>query len=279
MSRQPTQAAYGTPVLESITRIDAKNRLILALDVPNDQEHPDRLIEREDAVELVEKLEGLISFVKIGWPLYMAGGHAIITDFIQRGKRVFLDLKFGDIAETVKRLVRVAERDGVEFITVNASFDAVRAAVAARATGSKLKILTVTMLTSWNETDLRELGIVNTTAEQMARHKTSQAQKAGCDGVISSGREVKSIREIVGEDFLIITPGIRPAGARHDDHKRATTPTESIQAGADYLVVGRPIATAPDPVKAAHKILDEMQTAFDARTMSRSSRARNSSPQ
>ena len=129
---------------DALNRIDARERLILALDVPNDPANPRRLIEASDARQLVEELDDLVSFVKIGWPLYLAGGHGLIREFLKRGKRVFLDLKFGDIAETVKRLVLVAVNEGVTFVTLNTSFAAVRAAIQARG-DSKLKILAVTM--------------------------------------------------------------------------------------------------------------------------------------
>jgi orotidine-5'-phosphate decarboxylase len=244
-------------------RIHAKDRLILALDVPNDPNHPERLIEAEDAHQLVAELDGLIHFVKIGWPLYMAGGHRLIKEFLNKGKRVFLDLKFGDIAETVKRLILVAVDEGVSFITVNASFDAVRAAVSARG-GSDLKILTVTMLTSWDETDLREMGY-SVSAADFVSHKTRRAIEAGCDGVIASGQEAAAVRKMSPAGFLIVTPGIRSTGAANNDHKRAATPKAAILAGSDYLVVGRPIATARNPRQAAAAILEEMQSAFDSR--------------
>ena len=244
-------------------RICAEDRLILALDVPNDPNNPERLIEAEDAQQLVADLEGLVHFVKIGWPLYMAGGHPLIRDFLRKGKRVFLDLKFGDIAETVKRLIRVAVDEGVSFITVNTSFDAVRAAVQARG-HSDVKILTVTMLTSWDETDLQEMGYSVSTAD-FVNYKTKRAIEAGCDGVIASGREAAAVRRLSPDGFLVVTPGIRATGAANNDHKRAATPTQAILAGSDYLVVGRPIAAAHNPRQAAVAILEEMQSAFDAR--------------
>jgi orotidine-5'-phosphate decarboxylase len=220
------------------------------------------LIEADDARKLVDTLDGIVSFVKIGWPLYMAGGHGLIKEFLRRGKRVFLDLKFGDIAETVKRLVSVAVGEGVSFITVNTSFGAVRAAVGARG-GSDLKILTVTMLTSWDETDLEDMGFNLSTGEYVS-YKTKQAIKAGCDGVIASGREAAAVRGMAPGGFLIVTPGIRPAGADCNDHKRPSTPTAAVLAGSDYLVVGRPITTATDPRRAANAVLEEMQKAFDS---------------
>lgn len=239
--------------------IKASERLILALDVPLGRPHG--LIELSDARALVEQLDGVVSFFKIGWPLYMAGGQALIPELVNKGKRVFLDLKFGDIPETIKRLVLVARDHGVSFITVNTSFDAVRAAVAVRGE-SDLKILTVTVLTSLADADLREMG-VDTDVETLALYKAKKASEF-CDGVIASGKEAALIRQNVRKDFLIVTPGIRPVGRAHDDHKRATTPTEAISAGADYLVVGRPITQVENPRNAAAKIITEMQDAFDA---------------
>ncbi len=244
-------------------RIDAKERLILALDVPNDPTNPDRLIETDDARRLVDELHDLVSFVKIGWPLYLAGGHGLIREFLGQGKRVFLDLKFGDIAETVKRLILVAVNEGVSFITINTSFGAARAAVQVCG-DSKLKILMVTMLTSWDESDLKEMGF-NASADEFVNFKAAGAIRAGCDGVIASGREAAAIRRLAPENFLIVTPGIRPPEAEPNDHKRASSPAASILAGSDYLVVGRPITTAPKPRSAAQAILDEMQQAFDSR--------------
>jgi orotidine-5'-phosphate decarboxylase len=240
--------------------------LILALDATNDVDNPDRMIEADDARRMVGELDDLVSFVKVGWALYMGGGNQVVREFVERGKQVFLDLKFGDIDETVKRLVLVAVDQGVSFITLNAGFSAVRAAVKARG-NTQLKILLVTMLTSWSEADLAEMGFTLSASEYVA-FRAKGAIEAGCDGVIASGREVAEIRRIAPPGFLVVTPGIRPGGAGHDDHKRAVTPGASILAGSDYLVVGRPITTAANPRQATTAILEEMQQAFDARTLS-----------
>jgi orotidine-5'-phosphate decarboxylase len=238
--------------------------LILALDATNDPHNPDRMIEADDARRIVGELDDLVSFVKVGWALYMAGGNQVVRELVDQGKRVFLDLKFGDIDETVRRLVLVAIQQGVSFITLNAGFSAVRAAVKARG-NTQLKILLVTMLTSWNEADLAEMGFTLSASEYVS-FRTKGAIEAGCDGVIASGREVAEIRRIAPSGFFVVTPGIRPVGGAHDDHKRAVTPEASILAGSDYLVVGRPITTAPDPRQATIAILEEMQQAFDARS-------------
>ena len=240
--------------------------MILALDATNDPHNPDRMIDADDARRMVGELDDLVSFVKVGWALYMAGGNQVVREFVERGKQVFLDLKFGDIDETVKRLVLVAVDQGVSFITLNAGFSAVRAAVKARG-NTQLKILLVTMLTSWSEADLAEMGFTLSASEYVA-FRVKGAIEAGCDGVIASGREVAEIRRIAPPGFLVVTPGIRPGGAGHDDHKRAVTPGASILAGSDYLVVGRPITTAANPRLATTAILEEMQQAFDARTPS-----------
>jgi len=224
------------------------------------------MIDADDARRMVGELDDLVSFVKVGWALYMAGGNQVVREFVERGKQVFLDLKFGDIDETVKRLVLVAVDQGVSFITLNAGFSAVRAAVKARG-NTQLKILLVTMLTSWSEADLAEMGFTLSASEYVA-FRVKGAIEAGCDGVIASGREVAEIRRIAPPGFLVVTPGIRPGGAGHDDHKRAVTPGASILAGSDYLVVGRPITTAANPRLATTAILEEMQQAFDARTPS-----------
>ncbi len=222
------------------------------------------MVEVSDAQRFIGELDGIVSFFKVGWPLYMSpGGHALPEELVKTGKKVFLDLKFGDIAETVKRLVRVAADRGVDILTINTTAQAARAAVEARG-ASKLKVLMVTFLTSLNETDLKELGIDKTPAEYVLL-RAKLAKEAGCDGVIASGHEVAAIRKQAGPGFQIVTPGIRPKGAGKDDHKRAATPAESISAGADYLVIGRPITGAPDARKAAQAILEEMQDAFDTR--------------
>lgn len=241
----------------------AAERLIIALDVPHDLKDPDAMIDVDDARTIVRMLGDTAAFLKIGWPLYMAGGQVLIKEFKDQGRRVFLDLKFGDIAETVKRLVHVAVHERVDFITVNTSFDAVRAAVAA-AKGSDLKILTVTVLTSLDARDLAEMG-QNVSVAELVLRKARLAQKAGCQGIIASGKEAAAIRTQAGPDFLIVTPGIRPAGVSHEDHKRAVTPGDAIRAGADYLVVGRPIVRARNPRETALKIIAEMQEAFDSR--------------
>jgi len=244
--------------------VDARDRLIVALDAPNDPQNPERLIEPADARKLVELLAGEVRFVKVGWPLYMAGGMEVVREFLRGGLRVFLDLKFGDIKEAVGRVVAAAAREGISFLTLNTTSETVRAAREARRENASTKLLGVTLLTSWSETDLRELGYEGS-AEDYVMMRARSILAGGADGVISSPREAARLREGLGGDFLIVTPGIRPSGEGTQDHKRAATPTAAIAGGADYLVVGRPIVTAAEPRAAARRILDEMQAAFDAR--------------
>ena len=236
--------------------IDAGERLIVALDVPKD---PSRMIELKDALSIVEELKGVVSFFKVGWPVYLAdGGHELHRRLIKQGLKVFLDLKFGDIPETVKRLISTAERDGVTFISLNTGPDGIRAAVDARLSEYP-KVLALTLLSSQDQSDL-DLAL-----EQFILHRAQQAKEAGCDGLIVSGREISLVRERVGEELIIVSPGIRPSGAPKDDHKRALTPFEAVCAGADYLVVGRPITTADNPAEAAKHIIEEMHKGFKSR--------------
>jgi orotidine-5'-phosphate decarboxylase len=247
-------------------KVDAAERLIVALDQPHDPANPDRLIEVKDALDIVEQLEGLVSFFKVGWPLFLATrGEGIVQDLVNKGKQVFLDLKYGDIPETVKRLVKKVAGTGVDFLTLNSTTEALRAAVEARNSivGSRLKIFTVTLLTSLNDSDLETMGYKVSAKEQILRIARI-SREAGCDGIICSAMEAAEVRGLVGEECLIVTPGIRPAGSPKDDHKRFATPRDAILSGANYLVVGRPITRSVDLRGAAARVIDEMQEAFDA---------------
>ncbi len=247
--------------------IRASDRLILALDIPHDPDRPDRPIEVRDAQNLVDRLGDLVTFYKVGWPLYLAsGGHAFPAALIAQGKRVFLDLKYGDIPHTVRKLVTALAPSGIEFLTIHGATEAVRQAVQARneARPTALKLLRVTLLTSMDASDLSEMGFSLPVAEYVARMARS-AQAAGCDGIVCSGADAAHVRSQTGPGLTIVTPGIRPAGASSDDHKRLSTAAEAIAAGADYLVVGRPILRAPDPAAAVSRLLEEVQTAFDTR--------------
>lgn len=236
-----------------MNRIASRERLIFALDVPSASE-ADRLLDR---------LQGHISFVKIGLELYTAAGPEMVRRVRERGMRVFLDLKFLDIEETVRRATARVAAMGVDFLTVHANRKALTAAVQGRE-GSTLKLLAVTVLTNFDSHDLRDMGIQRT-VQDLVTARALLASEVGCDGVVASGEEAEAIRHKVGPRFVIVTPGVRPAGRGVDDHARATTPTQTIAAGADYLVIGRPIRDAADPVATVGEIVAEMQAAFDKR--------------
>jgi len=237
-----------------MSKIVARDHLIFALDVPSANE----------AERLLDRLEGHITFVKVGLELYAAAGPEIVKRVIARGMRVFLDLKFLDIEETVRRATARVAAMGVDFLTVHANRKALSAAVQGRE-GSALKLLAVTVLTNFDSHDLREMGIQRS-VQDLVTARALLASEVGCDGVVASGEEPAAIRQKVGPRFVIVTPGVRPAGKGVDDHARATTPTQTIASGADYLVIGRPIRDAADPAATVAEIVAEMQTAFDART-------------
>jgi len=175
-------------------------------------------------------------------------------------KRVFLDLKYFDVPETVELAVRCATSLGVGFLTIHGNVRNMQAAVKGRG-NSNLKLLAVTVLTSYDASDIREPGCEGS-VEELVLFRAQKALETGCDGVVASGQEAKKIRQLAGKKLLIVTPGIRPSGAPKQDQKRAVTPREAILAGADYLVVGRPIAADPSPRRAAERIRDEMQAAM-----------------
>ena len=233
--------------------IQAKDRLIVALDVKD--------IPAARAV--VDQLDGVADFFKVGLTLQLAAGvEEFIRSLIKEGKRVFLDYKYYDISETLKKTVARASELGVSFLTIHGPSVLIRAAVEGRGT-SNLKLFTVTVLTSLDAGDIAEMGYTNHTPEELVLFRARKALEAGCDGVIASGREAKQIKALSQGKLLLITPGIRPDGYPEDDQKRKTTPHDAVAAGADYLVVGRPITGAKDLRAAAEEILAQMQTAFD----------------
>lgn len=240
--------------LVMMTQIDARDRLILALDVPS----------AEEAEALVDRVGDHVRFVKVGLELYTVAGPEIVRNLVDRGQRVFLDLKFLDIEETVRRATARVAAMGATFLTVHANRKALIAAVQGRGR-SDLKLLAVTVLTNFDGEDLRDMGIQRT-VQDLVTARAALAAEVGCDGVVASGEEPQAIRAQVGPNLIIVTPGVRPAGAGTDDHARVTTPTQTITAGADYLVIGRPIRDAEDPPAATVAILAEMQAAFDSRT-------------
>ena len=243
----------------SKTRINAHDRLIFALDVSS--------IERAKA--LVSALDGVVSFFKIGLELSMVEGvFDLIPQLTRAGKRVFLDLKYYDVPETVERAVRNVAGLGVSFLTVHGNGNIVKAAAEGRG-DADLKLLTVTVLTSLDNDDMRDLGFKNVAVKDLVMHRAKKALEAGCDGVIASVKEAGDIRAMaraMDNKFLIVTPGIRTSRSHRDDHKRIGTPSDAIKAGADFLVVGRPIRDAADPRKEAEEIVAEMQAAFDSLT-------------
>ena len=232
--------------------VNASDRLIVALDVPS----------ADDAGKLVVQMDGVVSFFKVGLELYTSAGPEFVRGLVSQKKKVFLDLKFLDIEQTVRRATQQAARLGATFLTVHEGGKAV-AAAAEGARGTGLKLLAVTVLTSWDAGDLKDMGI-SLSVEELVLHRARKALAAGAHGVIASGREAAALREQLGKNYVIVTPGIRPSGASADEQKRAMTPADAIRAGADYLVVGRPITQAPAPRDAALKIVEEMQKAFDS---------------
>jgi orotidine-5'-phosphate decarboxylase len=229
--------------------IDPGDRLIVALDAP-------------DAIEaerLVAKLGDGVRFYKIGLELAYGGGLGLAPKLAAAGKKVFVDLKLHDIPNTVERATAQIARLGAHFLTVHAYPQTMRAA-AAGARGSKLKLLAVTVLTSCDDADLAEAGYALGVKELAAR-RAAQAQAAGLDGLVASASEAALLRATVGDSLFLVTPGIRPAGASIGDQKRVATPAEAIAAGADYLVVGRPVTQSPDPRAAAREIVAEIAAA------------------
>ncbi|MGA7457739.1 MAG: orotidine-5'-phosphate decarboxylase [Methyloceanibacter sp.] len=229
----------------------ARDRLIVALDVPN----------VEQAKALIEALGDSVGVYKIGLELLFSGGFALAQELALHGRPVFVDAKLLDIEATVERATAAIARMGVAFLTVHA-LDNKTLAAAVRGRGdSPLKLLGVTVLTNLAPADLIEQGCDHPLAE-LALHRAKLAKEAGFDGVIASGHEAAKIRNAAGPDFLIVTPGVRPQGAATQDQARAVTPASAIEAGADYLVVGRPITCAADPRAAAEAIVAEIDAAL-----------------
>ncbi len=225
------------------------DRLIVALDVP------DPLA----GLALVEKLGASVGFYKIGLGMLTSGGLALANELkAAHGKRIFLDMKFFDIPATVEAAVAGVARFGLDFLTVHGDPNVVRAARAGAA-GSELKILAVTVLTAADRADLDAAMIVPGAMEEIVTERARRAFAAGADGVIASPHEAAAIRALpAAEGRLIVTPGVRPAGAAAGDQKRIATPAAAIQAGADHIVIGRPIWQTADPRAAAEAILAEL---------------------
>ncbi len=230
--------------------LEINDRLICALDVRD----------IDAAKSIVQELDGIVSFFKIGIVLHLATGLELVNWLIQNGKKVFLDLKYYDVPETVKQATKQVSELGVSFLTIHGNGEIVREAVKGRGSAN-LKLLSVTVLTSLDDRDLHDLGI-QTSVENLVLLRAKKALEYGCDGVVSSPREASIIKRETGGGLIIVTPGIRPKENEIQDHKRFATPKEAIRAGADYLVVGRPIIGAPDRKEAALRIIDEMAAAL-----------------
>ncbi|AHB47740.1 orotidine 5'-phosphate decarboxylase [Hyphomicrobium nitrativorans NL23] len=237
-----------------MTKHSATDSLIVALDVPT----------IEEARRLVAELDESVSFYKVGLELLFVGGLDLARDLRRAGKRVFLDMKLLDIGNTVERAVSNATELDVDFLTVHGhDLKTLKAAVAGRS-DSRLKLLAVTVMTNLTAEDLTEQGSTATPAELVLR-RAELAYKAGCDGVIASGQEAAGIRAVTGPDFLIVTPGIRLQGSTTDDQERVMTPDHAIWAGANHIVVGRPITQADDPKAAAQTFVHHIREALAKR--------------
>lgn len=230
--------------------IPAKDRLIIALDLPS----------AEEARKAVDAIGDEGTFYKIGYQLMPIGGLDLVRRLSDAGKKVFLDFKFHDIGATVERGVKSVCALGGDFLTVHAEPDVLKGAVEGRGGDKRLKILGVTVLTSLDQDSLARSG-VQMKLEDLVLKRAEFAAEAGADGVIASAKEAASIKARFGDALTIVTPGVRPAGAGVDDQKRVVTPAAAIAAGADHLVVGRPIIAAGDPAAAARAIQREIANA------------------
>ncbi|MGC1350614.1 MAG: orotidine-5'-phosphate decarboxylase [Xanthobacteraceae bacterium] len=228
--------------------IAPRERLIVALDLSS----------VEAAEAMVARLGDAVSFYKIGYQLAYAGGLAYAQKLAGAGKRTFLDLKLHDIGNTVAQGVKSVARVGVTFLTVHAYPQTMQAAVEAREGG--LRILAVTVLTSYDDSDLKAAGY-DATVKTLVAARAEQARVLGVDGLVCSPEETATVRPIAGAGMVLVTPGIRPAGTAAGDQKRIMTPAAAIAAGADYLVVGRPIVAATDPRAVAEAIIAEITQA------------------
>jgi orotidine-5'-phosphate decarboxylase len=258
--------ALREPVLESRTQIPVKERLIVALDVPS----------VGDARALVSRLGDRVAFYKIGMQLQFGGGIAYANELIQQGKKVFLDSKLFDIDETIERAVENIARMGVDFLTVHGNGKTIQAAVRGRG-DSRLRIFSVTVLTSLDNADLADLFGSEVDVKELVKSRAEKAFDSGADGVIASGQEADLIRQLVSNKIKVMdatdaaSPGMRIPGVTMlkelrdavGDQKRVTRPRDAIAAGADYLVVGRPISQAADPAGAAEAVLKDIGFGLD----------------
>jgi orotidine-5'-phosphate decarboxylase len=226
-----------------------ENPIIVALDYESPHE----------AWELVLRVGDRINFYKVGMELYAAAGMDFVRKLRAQGKDVFLDMKFYDIPETVRRAVCQVARSGARFLTVHGSDAVMRAAVEGRGT-SNLKLLGVSVLTSFDQQDIRDLGYPCEVAD-LVDLRVQRSREAGVDGVVISPLDAARVRSIVGPDSILVTPGVRSAGTAKSDQKRVATPAEAIRDGADYVVIGRQITRVIDPVAAVDRVLEEIAAA------------------
>ena len=223
--------------------------MIVALDVESASE----------ARALVKRLAPEVRFFKIGMELYAAAGMEFVRELVGEGHNVFLDMKFYDIGETVRRAVAQVARTGVRFLTVHGSREVMRAAVEGRGAGL-LQLFAITVLTSFDQTDLADLGYACPMQDLVAL-RVRNAKAAGMDGVVASALEARAIRELGGPEMHIVTPGVRSRGAGAGDQKRVATPAEAIRDGADYLVIGRQVTRSANPLQAVRDIRAELADA------------------
>jgi len=237
--------------------IPVNERLIVALDVDT----------ADAAAQLVAKLGDTVSFYKVGLQLFMSGlGPQVVSQLTSQGKKVFVDLKIDDTPRTVEAAVRTLATDGVVFFTLQGNGDTAKAAKAGRGDNEFPKFLQVTYLSSWDESDLKDvLNIADKSAkvdfDAAVIQRTRRILNSGCDGVIASGSSVAKLREAY-PNIVIVTPGIRPAGSKTDDHKRVLTPHDAIVSGADHIVLGRPIRNSSDPRGTARRIQEDIESAL-----------------
>jgi orotidine-5'-phosphate decarboxylase len=229
--------------------LSPRERLIVALDLPS----------VESAEAMIERLGDSVAFYKIGYQLAFAGGLPLARTLVRAGKQVFLDMKLHDIANTVAQGVESIAKLGVTFLTVHAYPQTMQAALDGKA-GSRLKLLAVTVLTSYDDIDLHEAGYA-LGVDELVADRAKRAHDLGLDGIVCSAAECSALHLLVGSDMVLVTPGIRPPGSEHADQKRVVTPANAITAGADYLVVGRPITAASDPRAVAAAIIADIAKA------------------
>lgn len=230
--------------------LEHRDRLIIALDVNSSRQ----------AQQVVQSVGASASTFKVGKQLFTAEGPQIVRDLISSGKKVFLDLKYHDIPNTVSSAVREANALGVSMLTVHASGGSKMLKAAADAASPSTLVLAVTVLTSLSDEDLSEIGVAGNVAAQVLR-LAGLARANGIRGLVASAHEARELRRELGEDFAIVTPGVRPSGSAKGDQARVVTPADALRAGASHIVVGRPITEAADPARAAREILDELEGA------------------